>query len=594
MAAAASATATGSTGPTSTGSANDPKAYYGYLFEVDKKPTRTLDALLRGIAGYIVSTALRWREDGGKNENIGNKDQKALTPDKLASFYKAVGGNYDFPNPSISWIYASIGCQHSLQPTNDDFQPPCIPALTTRGFVRWQSIEILLGPEEHVPFIQNAVRDFGIRHPDTGELFPAPVPKEAFPLVPDPEIEKWHDQCAQELRKRATPTESMDDEREVRPEQPPRPKVNATYAHVRPSRPGGRASTDYFERTTHPTRDSVPAGAAPRPFYQHVHSATGRPVRPTLNRSPSHRARQFLAPEDDGTGGPRVTRTRRRSFPENINTSPTSPPNVGIPDPMRTPMEESHVRRHSHPRHARRGSVSSDASSSEDGGSPPSPMDTGRRRRRRRSYPRPPDTEPAQVPPVGVRYSVPPQPGAGAVPVVDPRLRPRDPARDRERGRVRHEDEEAKRRSFPIPIDLSGKLSAPFLLGKRDRGAGAARSSSRNNGNLRWKDLDSPDLWKSSGGSMEEDDRPGPARRSGEYKRRERERDARPERPRTRDRRSSHEDGPRRSHSDRERDRDGGERVVSDRRSFRDRDRERERRYVSPVRGVDGRRYPAH
>jgi len=33
----------------------DAKAYYGYLFEADKKPTKTLDALLRGIANHIVS-----------------------------------------------------------------------------------------------------------------------------------------------------------------------------------------------------------------------------------------------------------------------------------------------------------------------------------------------------------------------------------------------------------------------------------------------------------------------------------------------------------------------------------------------------------
>ncbi|KUJ24396.1 uncharacterized protein LY89DRAFT_679553 [Mollisia scopiformis] len=553
--AAPSATATGSTT-----TATDPKAFYGYLFEVDKKPTKTLDALLRGIAGYI-------------SENIGNKDQKALTPDKLASFYKAVGGNYDslfvdVPNPSISWIYASIGCQHTLQPTTDDFQPPCVPALTTRGFVRWQSIEILLGPEEHVPFIQNAVRDFNIKHPDTGELFPGPVPKEAFPLVADPEIEKWHDQCAQELRKRATPTESMPDERDFRPEMPPRPKVQATYVHVRPTRPSARPTSEYFPRTT---RESVPGGPPPtsaRPFYQHVHSATGQPVRPKLSRSPSHRARQFLAPEDDIATGPRTARTRRRSFPENMTASPTSPPNV---EPVRSPMDDPRVRRHSHPRHARRGSMSSDASSSEDGG-PPSPMDTERRRRRRRDYARPPDPDSPQVPPAGVRYS-------GPAPPVDPRLRPR--------GRVRvDEEEEVKRRSFPIPIDLSGKLSAPFLLGKRDRAAQAARSNSRNNGNLRWKDLDGPDLWRSSGGSMEEDERPATSgRRSGEYKRRERE-----PRPRMSERRSSHEDGGggggRRSHSDRDAV------PVSDRRSFRD--RERERRYGSPIRGVDGRRYPAH
>ena len=32
----------------------DPKAYYGYLFEQDKSPTRVFDALLRAIGKYIV------------------------------------------------------------------------------------------------------------------------------------------------------------------------------------------------------------------------------------------------------------------------------------------------------------------------------------------------------------------------------------------------------------------------------------------------------------------------------------------------------------------------------------------------------------
>lgn len=33
----------------------DAKQYYGYLFEADKKPTKVLDALLRGVAIFIVS-----------------------------------------------------------------------------------------------------------------------------------------------------------------------------------------------------------------------------------------------------------------------------------------------------------------------------------------------------------------------------------------------------------------------------------------------------------------------------------------------------------------------------------------------------------
>jgi hypothetical protein len=131
------------------------------------------------------------------------KEERALTPAKLAAYYKKMGGNYDctllpnlhdrtlifgialfieVPNPSISWIYASIGCQQTLQPGKDDFNPPCIPALTERGFVRWQSIEILLGPEVHVEFIQNTIDNHNIKHPDTGEDFPVGLPKESFHL----------------------------------------------------------------------------------------------------------------------------------------------------------------------------------------------------------------------------------------------------------------------------------------------------------------------------------------------------------------------------------------------------------------------------
>jgi hypothetical protein len=33
----------------------DAKAYYGYLFQANKQPTKVLDLLLRGIANHIVS-----------------------------------------------------------------------------------------------------------------------------------------------------------------------------------------------------------------------------------------------------------------------------------------------------------------------------------------------------------------------------------------------------------------------------------------------------------------------------------------------------------------------------------------------------------
>jgi hypothetical protein len=34
-----------------------------------------------------------------QSESVGDKEEKTLTPAKLASFYKAVGGNYDCAPP---------------------------------------------------------------------------------------------------------------------------------------------------------------------------------------------------------------------------------------------------------------------------------------------------------------------------------------------------------------------------------------------------------------------------------------------------------------------------------------------------------------
>lgn len=176
-----------------------PGAFYSYLFEKDRRPTRMLVKLLEGIGEYII-------------HHIGNPSEKFLLPSKLARFYKSVGGNYDSlfmetPHAALSWIWASIGCQHILVPSTDRFKQPSIPALTKSGFVRWQSIEILLGPDEHVPFMQTAIRNFPIKDPDTNELFPKDLPAEVFPHRPDPELLKWHIACAEKLH-RAAGTES--------------------------------------------------------------------------------------------------------------------------------------------------------------------------------------------------------------------------------------------------------------------------------------------------------------------------------------------------------------------------------------------------
>ncbi|KAF2748548.1 hypothetical protein M011DRAFT_400750, partial [Sporormia fimetaria CBS 119925] len=171
--------------------------YWGYLIRNDKCGTDKFDRLLRGIATVISTTFEPY-------------DSSDLTPSQLAAFYRAVGGDYDVlfketPPSTISFIYRSLGAFHSLQPAPDDdgYKAPCIPALKAKGFVTWQTIQLLLGPEEHVPLIQKAVELYDVRDPKTGELFPKVLPKECFPDRPDDAMEEWYQGVADRLQREA-------------------------------------------------------------------------------------------------------------------------------------------------------------------------------------------------------------------------------------------------------------------------------------------------------------------------------------------------------------------------------------------------------
>ncbi|RDW87526.1 hypothetical protein BP5796_03220 [Coleophoma crateriformis] len=559
---------------------DDAKAYYGYLFEPDKKPTKVLEQLLRALAHHIVNA-------------IGNTDEKSLNPAKLASFYKAVGGNYDslfveVPPTSISWIYASIGCQHTLQPTIDDFQPPSIPALTTRGFVRWQSLEILLGPEEHVPFIQNAVRDFGLKNPESGELFPTDLPKEAFPLKADAEIERWHAACAEKLRLEARQGEAA----ASRPDLPPRPKVQPGVRHVPPRRSAHSHSPTH---SPHPRPGTAEYFEATRPpiQFQHVSSQSipmGRPVRPKLSRSPSHRHSQFLAPEAD-----RMSRARRRSsVPENVS-SPSPGASPTIPDLYPPIPPPSYLRRHSQPRAYRAPSVSSLTSDTSDSDVSPSQQarpghgSLNPRLSQRENDP---------------RYT----PAASPVPAAAQPVRPR-------RGDSRPtSSSDERRKNWPpnVPVDLTGKLSSQFTQGApRTRETNEAngnprrrvtRNSDRGT-NVRWKDLHDIREFlhrRPQAETEDEDEVINPVSRSRSHSSREERRSSGSEKERRRNRRLMDD-------RDRDTDREFRERprmAETSRRSNshedgapRRQNSERRRvpreRYTSPIRGVDGRKYPA-
>lgn len=167
-------------------------------------------------------------------------------PESLACFYREVGGNFDtlFLNtkpPALSFIYQSLGCFHSLQPSTNAFEPPSVPALLPNGFVRWQTIQILLDPDEHCQYLQNAVARWDIVNQDDGSTFPKAIPRDAFPAEPDSEMVQWHEEVSRRLEydywKRNTPR--------------PSPGVRGRYCYMSPG--DALPNEGYFSRSHYQT-----------------------------------------------------------------------------------------------------------------------------------------------------------------------------------------------------------------------------------------------------------------------------------------------------------------------------------------------------
>ncbi|KAG5927266.1 hypothetical protein E4U53_002901 [Claviceps sorghi] len=304
---------------------------YAYMFEKDKGPTKQFDALLRAIARHVIL-------------EIGDKSDTHLTPKKLAAFYQAVGGNYDslfvdMPHSSISYIWQVTGCQHTLQPTGNDFEAPSIPALTFRGFSRWESLEVLLGPEEHVPFLQYAVKNWNLKHPETGQDFPANLPVSCFPPQADKEVDRWHKLCATKLwTAAAAAASSSNDEASARKSSPSydnKPEPRFAYVHVR----------EPFSSTSSPNPRHTEAEYFARPSDPHM-------TRRYMSQRKTERS-----PDRHRRGMSMDHRGRRRSFsdyaadPSRKTEHAAASPRAYSPIYLDTLMKRSgHTRRHSHPR----------------------------------------------------------------------------------------------------------------------------------------------------------------------------------------------------------------------------------------------------
>ncbi|RAO65223.1 uncharacterized protein BHQ10_001235 [Talaromyces amestolkiae] len=279
--------------------------YWGTLINADKSPTPLLEELCIALAQLMI------KHDAGN----GSTD---LTPDKLARFYREVGGNYDTlfletKGSALSFIYQSLGCFHTLQPTTNPFEPPCIPALLPTGFVRWQVINLLLCPDEHVRYLQEAVSRWDVPNP-CGGTFPKVIPREAFPQAPDKDMVEWHENVSKRLQ------QDHADQNSSRRSPP------VDFVRYYSAATGARKYRHPFYERTHRFQDGSPAPNA-RDFSDHAdetrhhrrrHSPDGR----------GYRARVF----GDGADIRPGSRTSSRNPSPRQTASPASAARV----PMRS------------------------------------------------------------------------------------------------------------------------------------------------------------------------------------------------------------------------------------------------------------------
>ncbi|KAK4626904.1 hypothetical protein CLAFUW4_04043 [Fulvia fulva] len=349
--------------------------YWGYLFKPDKTGTDKLKSLLRGLKDAM-------------NAKYEPSDQPDLTPSQLASFYRDLHGNYDqlflgTPNESIAFIYKSLGCLHSLQPPAythaSAFTDPTVPALKTEGWIMWQTIQLLLGPEEHAAFLREAVQIFDVKDHDTGEAFPKILPRQCFPLEPDKHMVAWYEGVSERLRR-----EAEDEEKHKQIEVEHEPEVRRLHSREQPPRREGEVFSD--EEGSVDSRG--PALAYFRnPLYRYVDG------RPSIVRS--HSKRPALSPRPTVLGKGKEAASTFSRIARNVGS-----PHLwdGRGSSRSRDREGAHVRRKSHPdnyyhHHADEAAAAVAGAGAHDSRHPPrEPSGHGSQRRRRSSQAdRPPE-----------------------------------------------------------------------------------------------------------------------------------------------------------------------------------------------------------
>jgi hypothetical protein len=294
-------------------------------------------------------------------------DSPDLTPSQIAAWYRDVGGNYDVlfketPPSSIAFIYRSLGAFHSLQPapTDDGYSTPAVPALKKQGFVTWQTIQLLLGPEDHVPFLQRAVQKYDVRDLESGAIFPKVLPKECFPDKPDDAMETWYEGVADRLKREA------DEEAErARQAAEPGPRTSSDMS--------GEGSADERKGAFKYFEDPMYRKVQRPPFMRHVSKQDA--IYPVDDRGPTvaSRVRHMLNP---------FISSRKKSIPGRYESDSPSDEDA-TPIATNPPQPRYGLHKRPHPPRRDASVPSTDSDSDEEG--PPS---------RRRTPSRTPDLRP--------------------------------------------------------------------------------------------------------------------------------------------------------------------------------------------------------
>ena len=213
-------------------------------------------------------------------------------------------------------------------------------------------MQLLLNPDEHVPWLQQAVKRYDIVNPTTGAKFPKTLPRDAFPEKPDEEICKWHKMISERLEqdfntrriKAASPLYSPRGERnsydgaesDYFPHSPHR-----GHTKRRPSQPSRSSSHDQ-RKTSHSSdrRGSLPDQGP---------SAWPSTAEPSVHWAPSdHKSPRDSSAANRVSSSSAHSQSRHRNSNASSHHRPTSSSNHTHPSqPHSAPPEQANM----HPAH---------------------------------------------------------------------------------------------------------------------------------------------------------------------------------------------------------------------------------------------------